>query len=105
MPGAEAVHPPQSERIFPVLHPDAPWLPLDSSRQRPSSIRAKPMQLKSVEAIYVRWIFQGRSITDIARIEQHSIDEIQQRLDAICRRLGAASIGEAVERAKSSDII
>lgn len=44
-------------------------------------------------------------MTDIAAIEQQTVEEIQQRLDAICRRLGTVSIIAAVEAAKSSNII
>lgn len=44
-------------------------------------------------------------MTDIATIEQKPVEEIQQRLDAICRRLGAVSIIDAVETAKFSNMI
>jgi len=63
------------------------------------------MRLKPVEAIYLRWISEDRSMTDIARIEQQSREEIRQRLDAVCRRLGATTIVEAVEKAKALNII
>ncbi|TCM76639.1 DNA-binding CsgD family transcriptional regulator [Rhizobium sp. BK068] len=63
------------------------------------------MKLTSVEAIYLRWISQGRSLAEIARIEQQPAEEIRQKLDAVCQRLGVTSIIEAVEKAKSSSII
>ncbi|MBX5101314.1 hypothetical protein HJB52_05375 [Rhizobium lentis] len=63
------------------------------------------MKLKPVEAIYLRWISQRRSITDIAKIEQQSAEEIQQKLDALCRRLGVTSVVEAIEKAQSSNIV
>ena len=63
------------------------------------------MKLKSVEAIHLRWISDGKTIADIARIEQQTVEEVQQKLAVICRRLGAGSIVEAVEKAKSSNMI
>ncbi|MBB4571042.1 helix-turn-helix transcriptional regulator [Rhizobium leucaenae] len=63
------------------------------------------MKLTSVEAIYLRWISQGRSLAEIASIEQQPAEEIRQKLDAVCRRLGVTSIIEAVEKAKSTNII
>ncbi len=63
------------------------------------------MKLKSLEATYLRWASQGRSVNDIARIKQQSVEEIQQKLNAVCRRLGVTFVVEAVEKAKSSNII
>ena len=63
------------------------------------------MHLKPIEAIYLRWISEDRSVADIAKIEQQPVHEIQQKLDAISRRLGVASIHEAAGKAKSSNLI
>jgi DNA-binding CsgD family transcriptional regulator len=63
------------------------------------------MMLKSDEAVYLRWISQGRSMTDIATIEQKTPEEIKQALDCIRRRLGAVSIVEVLESARSSNFI
>jgi DNA-binding CsgD family transcriptional regulator len=63
------------------------------------------MMLKSDEAVYLRWISQGRSITDIATIEQKTPEEIQQALDSIRRRLRAVSIVEVLETARSSNFV
>jgi len=63
------------------------------------------MMLKSDEAVYLRWISQGRGLTDISSIEQKTIKEIKQALDAICGRLGGASIVEVVEAARASYFI
>lgn len=62
------------------------------------------MKLKCDEAIYLRWISQGRSMTDIATIEQKTVKEIKQALDAICRRFGT-SIVEVSEAARASNVI
>jgi DNA-binding CsgD family transcriptional regulator len=63
------------------------------------------MMLKSDEAVYLRWISQGRSMTDIATIEQKKPEEIKQALDTVSRRLGATSIVEVLETARSSNFI
>lgn len=63
------------------------------------------MMLKSDEAVYLRWISQGRSMTDIATIEQKTPEEIQQALDSIRRRFGAVSIVEVLETARSSNFV
>lgn len=63
------------------------------------------MMLKSDEAVYLRWLSQGRSMTDIGIIEQRTPEEIKQALDSIRRRLGAVSIVEVLETARSSNLI
>ncbi|MBB2687794.1 UNVERIFIED_ORG: DNA-binding CsgD family transcriptional regulator [Rhizobium etli] len=63
------------------------------------------MDLKPIDAIYLRWISDGRSVADIAKIERQSIEGIQRQLDVIVRRLGVGSIADAVEKAKSLNII
>lgn len=63
------------------------------------------MMLRSDEAVYLRWISQGRSLTDIASIEQKTVKEIKQALDATTQRLGGVSIVDVVKAARASNFI
>ena len=63
------------------------------------------MKLSTTQTIYLRWIFQGKSLRDIADIERKHVSEIQQQLDAALVVLNVTSVSAAVAKANTLKLI
>lgn len=55
--------------------------------------------LSPLERTCLRWVSQGRSVDEIARLEAKNIAEIEECLGQALVSLGAKSIEEALEKA------
>jgi len=69
------------------------------------STMKNPFKLLSLETLYLRWASDGKSPSEIATIEGGNLVDIRSHLDRAILKLGAASLPEAINRAKELKII
>lgn len=65
----------------------------------------KPGGLSTNQIISLRWVSEGRTLKEVAMIEGTEMSTVAEHLSDACKRLGVATIKEAVARASQLKLL
>ena len=59
----------------------------------------KPAKLPAMQVICLRWVSEGKTLKDVAKIEGTSVSMVASHLRDACSRFGVSSVMEAIAAA------